>query len=87
MPERRSKLDAREFAGMFNYIGQERAARKLLLDKKLAKPEDVAVMTDIDVCSKLLKSYEVVSSDREHIVLVEKDKIEEYKKIANVLSR
>ena len=36
-------MNARELESKMNYLGMERAARQVLIDEKLAKPEEVAV--------------------------------------------
>lgn len=71
----------------FSYLGQEREARQLLLDEKLATSEEAALMTAGEVADTLLTKYEVVSRSDETIVLVKSDDIETYKKITKTLYR
>ena len=80
-------MDARELYNRNNYTGMERDARKIVLKNNLAKAEDVAIMTDIEVYEILLQKYEVAMSEREKILLIEKEKIEEFNKMAIYLSR
>ena len=80
-------MDARELYNRINYTGMERDARKIVLKNNLAKAEDVAIMTDIEVYEILLQKYEVAMSEREKILLIEKEKIEEFNKMAIYLSR
>ena len=80
-------MDARELYNRINYTGMERDARKIVLKNNLAKAEDVAIMTDIEVYEILLKKYEVVMSEREEILLIAKDKMEEFNDMAVYLSR
>lgn len=80
-------MDARTLENKMNYLGMERAARKVLIDEKLAKAEEVAVMTCVEVCGKLLESYEVVSCEDEDITIVKKEDIETYNNIVRFLSR
>ena len=80
-------MDARELYNRINYTGRERDARKIVLKNNLAKAEDVAIMTDIEVYEILLQKYEVAMSEREKILLIEKEKIEEFNKMAIYLSR
>lgn len=80
-------MDARTLENKMNYLGMERAARKVLIDEKLAKAEEVAMMTCVEVCGKLLESYEVVSCEDEDITIVKKEDMETYNGIVRFLSR
>lgn len=80
-------MDARELKNRILYLGMERAARKIVLKDKLAKPEDVAVMTDIEVYSKLLQKYEVVMCEDEDILLIDKERMQEFNNMAVHLKR
>lgn len=80
-------MDARELESKMNYLGMERDARKLLIDKELATADEVAIMTCIEVCSKILETYEVVSCEDEDITIVKHDDMDTYKSIVRFLSR
>ncbi len=80
-------MDARTLESNMNYLGMERAARKVLIDEKLAKPEEVAVMTCVEVCEKLLEEYEVVSCESEEITIVKHKDMKTYNSITKFLSR
>ena len=67
---------------LFNYVGQERAARKLLLENG-----EVALMPSEVVSDRIQDQYEVVSRYGEDIVLVKNEDMEAFKKICKVLSR
>ena len=81
------EMDARTLEGKMNYLGMEREARKILIDEKLAKAEEVAVMTCVEVCAKLLKTYEVVSCEDEDITIVKREDMDTYNNIVKFLSR
>ena len=80
-------MTERELADQFNYTGMEVNARKILLARKFAKPEEVAVMTVLDVCRKILKHFEVVACLGDRVILVDKDKFDEFQKLATYLDR
>ncbi len=80
-------MDARTLESKMNYLGMEKAARKILVDEKLAKAEDVAMMTCVEVCEKLLETYEVVSCENEDITIVKKEDMKTYNNIVKFLSR
>ena len=81
------EMDARKLENKMNYLGMERDARRILIDEKLAKAEEVAVMTCVEVCGKLLETYEVVSCEDEDITIVKKDDMKTYTGIVKFLSR
>ena len=81
------KMDGRMLALEINYLGQERAARKLLLKDKIATAEEIAIMTDIEVYNKLLEQYEVMMAENERILIVAKENVQAFKEIAVYLSR
>lgn len=78
---------ARELANSINYTGMERCARRIVLKDNLAKAEDVALMTDFEVYEILLEKYEVVVCADEKILLVDKEKMEEFNSMAVYLNR
>jgi hypothetical protein len=69
------------------YLGMERNARSILIDERLAKAEEVALMTCLDVCDKLLEYYEVVACEDEDITIVKKEDIKKYNDIVRFISR
>lgn len=73
-----------------NYIthtGMDKNARRIILKDNLAKAEDVAMMTDFEIYEVLLQKYEVVMCEPENILLIDKQKMEEFKSIAVYLTR
>lgn len=49
--------------------------------------EQVATMTQLEVCEAILEKYEYIISTSENIILVEKDKLQDFNKIAVWLNR
>lgn len=78
---------ARDLADKINYIGQERAARNLLVKMNTVPVEKVATMTELDVYEAILDKYKFIVSNSENILLVEKDKLQDFNKIAVWLNR
>lgn len=78
---------ARDLADKFNYRGQEKAARRLLVNMNTVPTEQVATMTALEVCAAILEKYEFIISTSENILLVEKDKLQDFNKIAVWLNR
>lgn len=82
-----NSYDARDLAEVINYIGQEQAARRLLVKMNTIPVEQIAVMTNLEVYMAILERYKVVMSDSETVLLVEKDKMQDFNKVAVLLSR
>ena len=78
---------ARDLADKINYMGQERAARSLLVKMNTVPLEQLATMTELDVYEAILDKYKFIISNGENILLVEKDKLQDFNKIAVWLSR
>ena len=78
---------ARDLADKINYIGQERAARNLLVKMNTVPLKQVATMTELDVYEAILDKYKFIISNGENILLVEKDKLQDFNKIAVWLNR
>ena len=80
-------MDARNLDNRLIYTGMERCARKILIDEKLATVDEVACMTSVEVCEKLLEHYEVVSCEVEKITIVKHENMSTYNAIVRNLSR
>lgn len=80
-------MTGRELSEKLNYLGMERGIRKLALDDKMATAEEIAIMSEMEVCELIVNQYKVVYSESEEIGLVHKDKITEYNKLVKVISR
>ena len=72
---------------IFNYAGQEKGARHLLVCQKLEKVENVAVMTADEVSEKIQKHFEVISVQDEKILLIKKEDMSTFRSIAKFLMR
>ena len=71
------RLTPRELVDIVTYSGQERAARRLLLGTGKFCPEQVAVMTSLDVAEEVSKRYLVLYAAGERIALVKPEDIQE----------
>ena len=82
-----TSYDARDLADVINYTGQEQAARRLLVKMNTVPVEKIAVMTNLEVYQEILEKYKIIMSSNEDVLLVDKDKIQDFNKIAVLLSR
>ena len=80
-------LSYHELESNLNYIGQEKAARKLLLDEKLAPVEKIALMTTKEVCEEIVKHFHVVACMSERAILVKKSDMPIFKNLVKYLDR
>lgn len=82
-----TSYDARDLEKAINYTGQEQAARRLLVKMNTVPVEQIAVMTNLEVYKEILEKYKMVISNSENVLLVEKDKMQDFNKVAILLSR
>lgn len=82
-----TEMTDREFQEKINYLGQERAARKLIIKDGFAKAEDVATMTSLDVCGIIVKHYTYLANSGERIILVRNEDWEKVGPYLKVLDR
>lgn len=80
-------MTGKELSDEIVYTGQERDARKLLLESGLAKAEEAALMADSDVYNKLAKEYELVKKNPEEILLIKKEDLPKLQAMVKVLKR
>lgn len=80
-------MNGKELSESLYYIGMQKDARKLAIKDKMASTEDIAIMTQTEVCDLIVEKYEVVMCEDEDILLIPKDKMKEFNKIAIYLSR
>ena len=80
-------MTGRELTDKLFYIGMEKDARRLVLRDKMAHAEEIAVMSEIEVCDMIVEKYEVVMCESEDILLIHKDKMKEFNKMSVYLSR
>lgn len=80
-------MDARELSEKLNYIGMERSVRALALKDKMASAEKIAVMSELEVCGLVVKNYEAVMSESERVLLIPKDRMDEFIKMAVFIKR
>ena len=80
-------MTGRELADKLNYTGMEIAVRKLALKEKLASAEEIAVMSELDVCDLVSKHYEMVFSESENVGLVKKENAQKLFLMLEIIAR
>lgn len=80
-------MDGRTLSQSLNYAGMERAVRKLAVEEKLAPAEEIAVMSELEVCDLVAKTYEMVYAEQEEVGLVRIEDLSEYGKLVKTISR
>lgn len=78
---------ARDLQDKLNYLGMERGIRKLALKDKLAKVEEIATMSELDVCNLICQNYQLVYTETEKIGLVKNENVEKLSNLIEVISR
>lgn len=80
-------MDGRELESKLNYIGMSRGVRKIALDDKLASAEELAVMSEVEVCDLVAQNYQLVYAESEEIGLVHIDDAKELFSMIKIVSR
>lgn len=80
-------MDGRKLESKLNYLGMSRGIRRIALDDKLASAEELAVMSELEVCDLVAQNYQLVYAENEEIGLVHNDKAEELFSMIKVVSR
>ena len=80
-------MNSREFNNIVDYVGQEKAARELIIKENLATVSGVALMTAEEVYSLLLEHYTFVYKQGETIGLVKKEDLKRFHDIVVTLNR
>lgn len=68
-------MTGRELTDKLLYIGMEKGARRLALKDKMAPAEEIAVMSEIEVCDLIVEKYEVVMCESEDILLIPNERV------------
>ena len=80
-------MDGRELESKLNYLGMSRGVRKIALDDKLASAEELAVMSEVEVCELVAQNYQLVYAEAEKLGLVHNDDAKELFAMIKVVSR
>ena len=81
-------MDGIELESTLNYLGMSsRGIRRIALDDKLASAEELAVMSEVEVCDLVAQNYQLVYAEDEEIGLVHNDKAKELFNMIKVVSR
>ena len=80
-------MDGRELESKLNYIGMSRGVRKIALDDKLASAEELAVMSEVEVCELVAQNYQLVYAESEKLGLVPNDDAKKLFSLIKVVSR
>lgn len=70
-----------------HYTGQEHALRKLAIETYPDMVNDIALMSEYDVCELVSKGFNVVYASDEEVGLVRKEDLIKYNNLIHRLSR
>lgn len=80
-------MDGRELLSKLNYFGMSKDIRKLALRDNLATADELAIMSEIEVCDLIAQNYRLVYSEDEEIGLVHNDNAKKLFSMIEVISR
>ena len=80
-------MNGRDLSDRLPYMGMISGARKLALKDKMATAEELALMSELEICDLIEQNYNVVMSEDEKVLLIPKDKMDEFEQMAVYLCR
>lgn len=80
-------MDGRELENKLNYLGMSRGIRKLALRDNLATADELAVMSEVEVCELIAQNYQLVYAESEEIGLVHNDNSKKFFDMIEVIGR
>lgn len=81
-------MDARKlYNNMLPFAGMKKSARMILGSDGKCTVDELAKMTDYEICEKILEDYVVISSKIDEIILVQKEDMHIYSAITKMLKR
>lgn len=80
-------MNGRELESKLNYLVMSRGIRRIALEDKLASVEELAVMSEVEVCNLVAQNYQLVYAEDEKLGLVHNDNAEELFNMIKVVSR
>lgn len=80
-------MTGRDLNDRLLYAGMVKDARKLAFKDKMATAEELALMSELEICDLIAKNYNIVMSEDEKVLLIPKDKIDEFEQMAVYLRR
>ena len=80
-------MDGKTLSRKLNYTKMERALRYLAVEERLADIENLAVMTELEICDLVVQTYEVAYVTDEEIGLVRKEDVPKYTQLVKTISR
>lgn len=80
-------MNGRDLNDCLLYAGMIRDARKLALKDKMATAEELALMSEPEICDLIVRDYNIIMSEDEKVLLIPKDKMDEFEQMAVYLCR
>ena len=80
-------MNGRDLNDRLLYTGMIRDARKLAFKDKMATAEELALMSEQEICDLITQNYDIVMSEDEKVLLIPKYKMDEFEKMAVYLCR
>ena len=80
-------MNGRDLSDRLLYTGMIRDTRKLAFKDKMATVEELALMSELEICDLIEQNYNVVMSEDEKVLLIPKDKMDEFEQMAVYLCR
>ena len=72
-------MNGRDLNDCLLYAGMIKDARKLAFKDKMATAEELALMSEQEICDLIAQNYDIVMSEDEKVLLIPKDKMVDFK--------
>jgi hypothetical protein len=80
-------MNGRDLSNRLLYTGMIKDARKLALKDKMAIAEELALMSELEICDLIERNYNIIMSEDGKVLLISKDKMDEFEQMAVYLCR
>lgn len=80
-------MNGRDLSDRLLYTGMIRDERKLAFKDKMATAEELALMSELEICDLIEQDYNIIMSEDEKVLLIPKDKMDEFEQMAVYLCR
>ena len=80
-------MNGRDLSNRLIDTGMQKDARKLALKDKMATAEELALMSELEICDLIERDYNIIMSGDEKVLLISKEKMDEFEQMAVYLCR
>lgn len=80
-------MTGRDLSEKLNYLGMEKDIRKLALTEKMATPDEIALLSAVEVCELVAEKYDIVFAESDCVGLVKEEDAAELYRLLKIIER